>query len=193
MMQPIYKMHESGEGGFNYAAVSMTTSSIKWPSIRALCSSPAWSCSPLEQVLQDKSPAVPQCILHSSALTGKKTNPDLMTVLTQTGAGGAWFYFHCNCFLLPWWQIHQIHSRCCWSSQGEALFSAWVCWSLGQGQRDSHLLLIFALWDKHDFGLWEHIINMHSFPLLQEKQEQCSLSGRQLSTTVCLIRRGCES
>lgn len=168
MMQPIYRTHESGEGGFNYAAVSMTTSSIKWPSIRALWSSPAWSCSPLEQLLQDKSPAVPQCILHNSAITGKKKQTNLMTVLRRRGAGGAWFYFHCNCFLLPWWQIHlgvfgQDKER--HFSLHESLGVLVYALLSGRGQRDPHLLLIFASWDKHDFGLGEYIINMRSFPL----------------------------
>lgn len=161
MMQPIYRTHESGKGGFNYAAVSMTTSSIKWPSIRALCSSPPWSCSPLEQLLQDKSPAVPQCVLYSSAITGEKKPKPNDCPYTERG----WR----RLVLLPLQLLSPAlmtnSSRCCWSSQGEALFSAWVCWSLGQGRRDSHLLLIFASWDEHEFGLWEYIINMHSFLL----------------------------
>ena len=72
MMQPIYttKAYKSGEGGFNYAAVSMTTFYIKWPSTRALSSS-SWSPLPWEQLGQDKSPAAFQRGLHSSAQAEK--------------------------------------------------------------------------------------------------------------------------
>lgn len=73
MMQPIShttRAYKSGEGGFNYTEVSMTTPYIKWPSTRALSSSP-WSCLPLEQLGQDKSPAAFQCGSHSSAQAEK--------------------------------------------------------------------------------------------------------------------------
>lgn len=96
MMQPISyttKAYKSREGGFNHAAVSMTTSYIKWPSTRTLSSS-SLSHLPLEQLGQDKSQ------LHFStactALHRQRRQPDASSPHAdpQRGAQGA-------CFLLP--------------------------------------------------------------------------------------------